>query len=128
MEKIKIADYWRITIWMIIMCYLLFVPASQLPSEPFLKIPHFDKIVHFAIFGILCTLLFRPVKTLTPNYYFWTPLIALVLAVVLEFSQHKITQSRQTDVYDFLANTMGLLSATLFYRWFISGKKLEKLV
>lgn len=107
---------------------MLFVPANQLPSEPFIKIPHFDKMVHFAIFAILCTLLFRPVKKLTPNYYFWTPMAALVLAVVLEFSQHKITQSRHTDIYDLFANTLGLSAATLFYRWFISGKKLEKLV
>ena len=87
----KISHYWRLTIWFVIMCYLLFMPASQLPSEPFLKIPHFDKIVHFGLFFILCLLLFRPVKQFTPNFYFWTPLLALVLAVALEFLQQKIT-------------------------------------
>ena len=122
------SNYWRLAIYFVIMCYLLFMPASQLPSEPFLKIPHFDKIVHFSLFFMLCILLFRPVKQHTPNFYFWTPVLALLLAVTLEFFQQKITASRHTDVYDFFANTVGLLTATVFFRLFVSGKKLEKLV
>lgn len=127
-KTMKISNYWRITLWLLIMCYLLFIPASQLPSEPFLKIPHFDKIVHFSMFFILCLLLFRPVKQHTPNFYFWAPLLALLLAVVLEFTQHRISASRHTDVNDFLANTAGLITATVFFRYFVAGKKLEKLV
>lgn len=124
----KISNYWRITLWILLMCYLLFMPASQLPSQPFLRIPHFDKMVHFAMFFILCLLLFRPIKQHTPNFYFWVPLLSVLLAVVLEFSQHQISASRQTDLYDFLANTAGVVSATIFFRFFVSGKLLEKLV
>lgn len=126
--KMKITNYWRLLIWLIIMCYLLFMPASQLPSGPFLKIPHFDKIVHFSMFFPLCLLSFRPIKYHTPNYYFWTPLISLVIAAILESVQHIISASRHTDIYDFLANSAGILAATVFFRFFVSGKKLEKLV
>lgn len=124
----KISNYWRLLIWFIIMCYLLFMPASQLPTEPFLKIPYFDKIVHFSMFFILCLLFFRPVKYHSRNFYVWTPLLTLLFAAVLESVQHKISISRHTDIYDFLANSAGLLTATLFYWYFISGTKLEKLV
>jgi VanZ family protein len=103
------------------------MPANQIPTAPFLNIPHFDKIVHFGMFFILCLLLFRPVKEFTPNYYFWTPLIALVFAVTLEFLQQKITKSRSSDVYDLWANAAGLSAAVFFFRLFINGKKLEKL-
>jgi len=103
------------------------MPASQLPSEPFMKIPNFDKIVHFGMFFILCLLLFRPVKQFTPNFYFWTPILALILAVALEFLQQKITKSRSSDIYDLWANSAGLLAATFFYRLFVNGKKLEVL-
>ncbi len=75
----------------------------------------------------LCILLFRPVKSYTPNFYFWTPLLTLVLAVTLEYLQQKIAPSRQSDVYDLWANTAGLLTAAVYYRFFISGKKMEKL-
>ena len=121
----KIINYWRLLIWFAIMCYLLFMPANQLPSEPFLKIPHFDKMVHFGMFFILCLFLFRPVKSLTPNYYFWAPIAALSLAVLLEFLQQKITVSRSSDIYDFWANAAGLSSAVVFYRLFINNKKME---
>lgn len=124
----KITNYWRLLIWLIIMCYLLFMPASQLPSEPFLKISNFDKIVHFSIFFTLCLLFFRPIKYHTPNFYFWAPLISLVIAAILESVQHTVSASRHTDIYDFLANCAGILAATVFFRFFVSGKKLEKLV
>lgn len=107
------------------MCYLLFMPANQLPSQPFLRIPHFDKMVHFGMFFVLCILLFRPIKHHTPNFYFWTPVVALLFAVALEFLQQKITASRHSDVYDLFANAAGLAFATIFYRLFINGKKLE---
>lgn len=124
----KITHYWRLAIYFGIMCYLLFMPASQLPSKPFLNIPHFDKIVHFGMFFVLCILMFRPIKQWTPNYYFWTPIATLVLAVFLEFMQQKITKSRSSDVYDLWANVAGLMTAVLFYRFFINNKFLEKLV
>ncbi len=124
----KIANYWRAIGWFLIMCYLLFIPARQIPSQPFFDIPHFDKIIHFGMFFIMCILMFRPVKPLTPNFYFWSPLATLVLAVALEFLQQKISSTRHTDIYDLVANTAGLLTATVVYRYFIFGKKLEKLV
>ena len=123
----KISNYRKPVVWFIIMCYLLFIPAGQLPSEPFLKIPHFDKIVHFSMFFILCLLTFRPVKLLTPNFYFWTPLLILVIAAFLESIQHKLSASRHTDIYDFFANSAGLLAATIFFRYIVSGKKIEKI-
>ncbi|WP_297085988.1 VanZ family protein [uncultured Draconibacterium sp.] len=122
----KIAPYWRLAIWLIIMSYLLFLPAGQLPSKPFIQIPHFDKLAHFGMFFILCLLTFRPAKVFTPNYYFWTPLLTLVAAVFLEYIQHKISPSRHSDIYDLWANAAGLSAATMFYALFVNKKWLEK--
>ena len=110
------------------MVILFLMPAGDLPSKPFLAIPHFDKIVHFGLFFGLCILTFKPVKRLTPNFLFWTPIVTLILAIFLESIQGKISASRSTDIYDFWANLAGLSTAILFYRFFILGKKLEKLV
>jgi len=79
------------------------------------------------MFFILCLLLFRPVKQFTPNFYFWAPIIGLLIAATLEFLQQKITKSRHTDIFDFWANSAGLALATVFYRFFVNNKKLESI-
>ncbi len=109
------------------MGYMLFVPANQLPSKPFIQIPNFDKMVHFGMFFILCLLSFRPVKQFTPNFYFWTPLLVLVAAIALESVQHKISPTRHSDIYDLWANVAGLSAATMFYALFVNKKWLERI-
>lgn len=123
----KITPYWRLAIWLLIMTYLLFIPAGQLPSKPFLHIPNIDKIVHFILFFILCLLIFRPVKQFTANFYFWSPLLTLVTAILLEYFQQKITPSRHSDIYDMWANVAGLSCATFFYALFVHKKWLERI-
>jgi len=114
-------------LWLAIICYGLFVPASSLPTKPFLSIPHFDKIVHFSLFFGLNILLMRPLKKLNLKYYLLAPAISVSFGLVLEYEQHIITISRNTDIYDFFANVTGIVVATAFYYFFVSGKKWEKL-
>jgi VanZ family protein len=114
-------------IWLAIICYGLFIPTSSLPKKPFLIIPYFDKVVHFGLFFILCLLLFQPFKKLQTNHFVYAPLISIILSAVLEITQHIISPSRSSNFYDFLANTAGILASTVFFYFFISGKKWEKL-
>ena len=123
----KIIYFWKPILWLSIICYGLFIPAGNLPVKPFLNIPHFDKLVHFSLFFGLCMLLFRPFKKLNSKYYLLAPAISISLGLILETSQHLITITRSSDFYDFLANTAGIASATLFYYLFVSEKKWEKL-
>ncbi len=123
----KIIYFWKPLLWLAIICYALFIPADDLPLEPFFKIPQFDKIVHFGMFFVFCLLLLRPLKRLQLKYYLLAPLIAISLSAVLETSQHIISVSRNSDIKDFIANTMGVLSAAMIYYLFISNRKLEKL-
>ena len=123
----KIKYFWKPLLWLAIICYGLFIPASNLPTKPFLNIPHFDKMVHFSLFFGLCILLFRPFKKLELKYYLIAPVISFFLGLLLETSQQLITTSRSSDVYDFLANTSGIVAATIFYYFFVSGKKWEVL-
>ena len=121
----KITYFWKPILWLAIICYALFIPANDLPVKPLLKIPHFDKIVHFSLFFILCVFMFRPFKRLNFKYYFWAPFISVILASFLEMIQHSISISRNTDINDFLANVTGIFAAIIFFRYFISEKKWE---
>ena len=122
---IKLRYFWKPTLWLAIICYGLFIPANELPVKPFLKIPHFDKIVHFALFFGLCLLFFRPFKKIEVKPYFWAPVASVLLGATLELTQHFISSSRSSDFYDFLANATGILFAVFFFRQFVSGRKWE---
>jgi len=121
----KIIYFWKPTLWLAIICYALFIPASSLPVKPFLKIPHIDKIVHFTLFFVFCLFLLKPLKKINIKYYFWAPAFSLILGAMLEFIQHALSHSRSTDIFDFFANTTGIVFAPLFFWLFISNRKWE---
>ena len=113
-------------VWLALMCYGLFTPPGKLPGKGLLSFPHFDKIVHFGLFFIFCMLLFRPFKKLKMNQLFLAPAIALFFAATLEFMQTWITSSRNSNIFDFYANTAGIIVAVIVYSRLISGTKFEK--
>lgn len=123
----KMLLFWKPVLWLALICYGLFLPANDLPIKPFLRIPHFDKIVHFSLFFILCLLLFRPIKLLKLKQYIWAPFFSISLSALLELIQHNITSSRHSDLLDFIANSTGVLMSILFYYIFVSERNWEKL-
>lgn len=123
----KIKYFWKPILWLALICYGLFTPASSLPVKSFFRIPHFDKMVHFVLFFALCILLFRPFKKLETKYYLWAPLTSIAFGASLEWAQRVLTVSRSSNIYDFFANATGILFALLFYYLFVSGKKWEVL-
>jgi glycopeptide antibiotics resistance protein len=84
-------------------------------------------MVHFTLFFVFCLLLLRPFKNLQLKYYILAPLISIVLSGLLEFSQHMLSKTRSSDIYDFMANTLGIIASVMFYYLFVSGRKWEKL-
>ncbi|HRX10771.1 MAG TPA: VanZ family protein [Draconibacterium sp.] len=123
----KILFFWKPLLWLAIICYLLFIPASDLPTGLFFIIPQFDKIVHFSLFFVFCLFMLRPIKRLNLNHYLIAPSISIISSGMLEFIQHTLSNSRSSDLYDFIANSIGVCSAVLFYYLFVSGRKWEKL-
>lgn len=123
----KIIYFWKPLLWLAIICYALFIPAGDLPVKPLFKIPHFDKMVHFTLFFVFCLFLLRPFKKLQLKYYILAPLISIILSGILEFSQQALSKTRSSDMYDFIANTMGIVASVLFFYLFVSGRKWEKL-
>lgn len=123
----KIKYFWKPILWLAFICYGLFIPAGNLPTKPFLNIPHFDKMIHFALFFALCILLFKPFKKLETKYYLLAPLTSVVFGAGLEWAQRALSHTRSSDFYDFLANAAGIIFALLFYYLFVSEKKWEVL-
>jgi VanZ family protein len=122
----KIYLFIKPVVWLALMCYGFFTPPAALPKTALLKVPHFDKMVHFGLFFIFTLLLFKPVKQLKMNYLIYVPLLSLLMAFALEFLQTFISPSRSTSVYDFLANCTGIASATIIFTTLISNTRWEK--
>lgn len=122
----KLKYFVKPIIWLLIICYGLFIPANNLPKKPFLAIPHFDKLVHFALFFVFCLLLFVPFKKLNTNHLIYAPLISIILSAALETVQHIISSSRSSNIYDFLANTAGILTSLVFFHYLVSGTRFER--
>ena len=86
------------------------------------KLPLSDKVIHFFEYSLLPVLSFRlfvflqPWKKWTRHYFAAGIIISLVIAAADEWYQSHVP-SRMMDAYDFLADSMGILTSALL--WFV---------
>lgn len=101
--------------------------ASSRPSLGGPTLPHFDKVVHFLVYGLLGTL-FARVRVLRawPGLGIaWAALLASAYGVVDEFHQ-SFTPGRSVEVADWVADTLGATLAVFLYaRWAAYRRLLE---
>jgi hypothetical protein len=102
---------------------LLFVPSRVTPKVDWLSAIHFDKIVHFILFGVLtlswCIYYYKgnfrsATKRIMYGHMF---LIFSLYAVAVEFAQGHFTQlGRSFDLYDIAAGVTGCLVSYMYAR------------
>ena len=111
-------------IWASIILILYGIPGSNLPSVRFWKLLEPDKAVHAGIFLILmCSLTFsifkqHKFKTLKRNSLRSSALICFMYGTVLELLQGSLFSERFTDVYDILANAIGVFLGIVILKIF----------
>jgi len=118
--------YWAALLWTGVIAWVCFSPPGDIPSGLFAilsKIPYFDKIVHFSIFGIYSFLLavcrYRDYSSLlyTLVYSF---LLSFCYAALTEIVQWKFITGRTGDPADLAADLIGaccgLIAAVMFIR------------
>ena len=100
----------------IVIIYLSFFtpPKSDVPT-----IPNMDKVVHFCMYGGLTTLLWIQYlwyhKGIKWSHLFIGGIICpIIMSGLIEIGQSTLTESRSGDWWDFVANTAGVSTATLF--------------
>ena len=81
--------------------------------------PHFDKLAHFLMYMFFCTVLWYEyyrthIKT-NHKKVFWGAIISpIIFSGVMEILQSLFTKYRTGDIWDFLFNTLGVVSAAFF--------------
>ena len=78
------------------------------------KMVDFDKAAHFAVFGLLATLVAR--AGFRGNRIWWAVLIVSLFAFTDEWHQGS-TPGRYMEVYDWVADTLGAITAVALYRY-----------
>lgn len=124
-SKIKI--YWVFRyIVTISYAFLIFLMSSQDTSSVPLPV-YMDKLIHFFIFGILCFLICWSLSSVKiGNKRIYTVIIAIGITSFYgmfdEFHQY-FTPNRSVEVFDWLADTSGAVTAGFLWKKFTDRKK-----
>ncbi len=109
--------------WLALIWTFVITVASLVSVNSFSKIKSVgnDKIVHF-LFYLFFVILWGLVKRQNDSnrkYYLFVFLVAMSYGLIIEVLQEILTNTRQADFYDFLANTIGAfvgLIVLLYYK------------
>ena len=98
-------------VWAVVIAILTLSPGRAVPDVPFWNIPHFDKIVHAGIFGMLSFLMARGTirqyagqkikKAFVISFF-----VAIGYGLIIEYLQ-RLVPGRSFELSDLMANTAG---------------------
>jgi len=99
--------------------YLSMANSHTFDKIPLIKIPNFDKVVHFGMyFGLMSVIILENKKRLnTTRSLLLTSLIPLFYGIVIEIMQSTLTVTRTGSIFDALADTVGILVSLLLWLW-----------
>lgn len=130
---LKILHFIPAITFFIISVILLCLPGS--PNFPgswwFQKIPQFDKLVHIAIFGLLCLLFQWPAlktnwKNTSRKTWFWAiSAFSIAYGTIMEYVQRDLILNRSFEEADILADAVGAFGALSFSLTFFLQKTNE---
>ncbi len=105
----KIKDNKFTIVWAIIILILLLLPARDLPNTKKL-FKNADKIAHFGLFVIfIIANKIDKIRSKTTENYAKFIVYAIIFAGATEILQLLLTNDRHFDIYDFVADTTGLI-------------------
>ncbi len=92
---------------------LIILSLVRLKDLPNLNTGFDDKIGHFLFYAIFCMLWFLSFHFLKiKRSLFAAAAFSILFGLIIELLQSVVSIYRTTDIYDFLANTMGVLTMT----------------
>ena len=103
----------------LIIMYLCITNAHNFDKVPLVKIPNFDKLVHFGMyFALMSVIILENQKTIkTIGRLFIVGIIPLSYGILIEFMQSTLTITRSGSIFDALADCIGILVSILLWIW-----------
>ncbi|MFM9032630.1 MAG: VanZ family protein [Opitutaceae bacterium] len=113
----------RAWLWPVVIMVLIFTASSR-SSVAGPRITHFDKVVHFSVYGLLGTLACRAMRGRSKAW--WALLAVSAFGATDEWHQYFVP-GRSSELGDWIADTAGAGVAILLYcRWAAYRTLLEK--
>lgn len=110
--------------WTFLILFLSFKKASSLQTN--FDFPNLDKVVHFMFYFVFVFLWYRFVFSLgkqSVKILFFISFVAIILGIAIEYLQGIVTVDRNSDLYDVLANSLGVLTGAFFSYLFLNKKQ-----
>ncbi|MFD2908975.1 VanZ family protein [Flavobacterium ardleyense] len=103
-------------LWAIAITVASLVSLNGMPN---VEVPVNDKTVHFIFYFVFTLLWYFALKKKIKNRLlkFLIVGVAIIYGIIIEVLQGVLTQNRQADIYDALANSGGALLALLVIVW-----------
>jgi VanZ family protein len=110
----------------LVIMYLSMANSNTFDKVALIKIPHFDKFVHFGMyFSLMSVMIIENRKTIkSNNKLFIISLIPFFYGIAIEIMQSALTVTRTGSVYDALADTLGIIVSILL--WLLIKPLLDK--
>ncbi len=93
----------------------------KLNNLPNLGVSYIDKICHFIAYCLLTLLWYNTyvitIRLKKTKAIFYTITTCVVFGIIIEVLQETITTTRTLDVYDIVANVLGVLLAVIIIRF-----------
>lgn len=118
-------------LWIILILVVCTLPGNDIPSNSFLDKIHFDKFVHFGLFGGIVLFLslgiYKQKKYISPLTLVLLVIVAAGYGLAIEFIQKYWAIGRSFDMYDVVADTLGAIAGVWVFKivryWFFPDKK-----
>ncbi|MFN8416783.1 MAG: VanZ family protein [Cytophagaceae bacterium] len=115
--------YWPAVLWGIFILIATLLPGKSIPSVSLFR---FDKLIHAFIFGVFAALclygLHKYKESVTFKEWLFIGLFTIIWSVSIEGMQSLIPD-RSADLYDVIANTVGVLIAQVVSYFYFFVRK-----
>lgn len=129
--KILRSGYWLAIVWVILIFILLVMPARDIPSSTFLSRIHFDKVVHFSLFGILVAFWTIPYadrhsQSRNTRFFVLVCLAACAYGAGMEVVQLEFTTDRDYENMDIVADSLGAVCGMIVSMGWVRAERKRK--
>jgi hypothetical protein len=118
--------FWKynglVVVWALFIMALCGMPGKDIPHFSWLEALSFDKWVHAGLFFVLAVLGIRGLKrqqtfqSIQRKAAWITATWCILYGGVLELLQDAVFEDRSADLYDFIANSFGVVLAFFTYK------------